>query len=75
MSVNLVFEFSNGAPALVLRAPVAVPLSPAPRESGVDAGLRESDEGAGEGQSVSEGNTGEGGNTGGGESGEGSTGD
>ena len=75
MAVNLVFEFSNGAPALVLQAPVAVPLSPAPREPGVDAGLHESDEGAGEGQSVSEGNTGEGGNTGGGESGEGSTGD
>jgi hypothetical protein len=34
MSVNLVFEFSNGAPALTLQAPVAPPLSPAPRESG-----------------------------------------
>jgi hypothetical protein len=30
-SVNLVFEFSNGAPALTLQAPMAVPLSPAPR--------------------------------------------
>jgi hypothetical protein len=37
MSVNLVFEFSNGAPALTLQALVAPPLSPAPRESGVPA--------------------------------------
>jgi hypothetical protein len=35
MSLNLVFEFSNGAAPLVLRAPVATPLSPVPRESGV----------------------------------------
>jgi hypothetical protein len=34
-SLNLVFEFSNGAAPLVLQAPVAVPLSPVPRESGV----------------------------------------
>src|SRR6185436_16154403 len=34
MEVNLVFEFSNGAAPLTLQAPVAVPLSPAPRESG-----------------------------------------
>ena len=34
MSVNLVFEFSNGAAPLTLQAPVGVPLSPAPRESG-----------------------------------------
>jgi len=33
-SVNLVFEFSNGQPALTLRAPMAVPMSPVPRESG-----------------------------------------
>ena len=35
MSLNLVFEFSNGAAPLVLQAPVAVPLSPVPRESGI----------------------------------------
>jgi hypothetical protein len=34
MSVNLVFEFSNGAAPLTLQAPVGIPLSPAPRESG-----------------------------------------
>jgi hypothetical protein len=33
MSVNLVFEFSNGAAPLTLQAPVGIPLSPAPRES------------------------------------------
>jgi hypothetical protein len=32
MSVNLVFEFSNGAAPLTLQAPVGIPLSPAPRE-------------------------------------------
>jgi hypothetical protein len=37
MSVNLVFEFSNGAPSLELQAPVAIPLSPAPREAGESA--------------------------------------
>jgi hypothetical protein len=30
-SVNLTFEFSNGAPALTVAAPTGVPLSPAPR--------------------------------------------
>ncbi|HEV8569314.1 MAG TPA: hypothetical protein VGQ92_19920 [Actinoplanes sp.] len=35
MSLNLVFEFSNGAAPLVLQAPVATPLSPVPRESGI----------------------------------------
>ncbi len=34
-SINLVFEFSNGAEQLVLRAPVAIPLSPASRAPGV----------------------------------------
>ncbi len=43
-SVNLVFEFSNGAPPLELKAGVAVPLSPAPRGS-----VREN-EGIGEGE-------------------------
>ncbi|MEV6297778.1 hypothetical protein AB0M02_00055 [Actinoplanes sp. NPDC051861] len=33
-AVNLVFEFSNGAPSLELQAPVAIPLSPAPRVAG-----------------------------------------
>ena len=33
-SVNLTFEFSNGAEPLTLRAPVSTPLSPAPREEG-----------------------------------------
>jgi hypothetical protein len=33
MSVNLIFEFSNGAAPLTLQAPVGIPLSPAPRES------------------------------------------
>jgi hypothetical protein len=32
MSVNLIFEFSNGAAPLTLQAPVGIPLSPAPRE-------------------------------------------
>ncbi|GAA3931635.1 hypothetical protein [Actinoplanes auranticolor] len=36
-SVNLVFEFSNGAPPLVLQAPMAIPLSPASRAPGIDA--------------------------------------
>jgi hypothetical protein len=36
-SLNLVFEFSNGADPLVLRAPVAVPLSPASRAPGNEA--------------------------------------
>lgn len=40
-SVNLVFEFSNGAEPLVLQAPVGVPLSPAPRESGDVAEIHE----------------------------------
>jgi hypothetical protein len=35
-SLNLVFEFSTGADPLVLRAPMAVPLSPASRAPGVD---------------------------------------
>jgi hypothetical protein len=34
-SLNLVFEFSNGAVPVVLQAPVATPLSPVPRESGI----------------------------------------
>ncbi len=34
-SVNLVFEFSNGADPLVVQAPMAVPLSPASRAPGV----------------------------------------
>jgi hypothetical protein len=34
-SVNLVFEFSNGAAPLTLRVPVATPLTPAPRGSAV----------------------------------------
>jgi hypothetical protein len=34
MSVNLVFEFSDGSPALVLQAPVNTPVTPAPRETG-----------------------------------------
>jgi hypothetical protein len=59
MSVNLVFEFSNGAAPLVIPAPVTVPLSPAPRESGVDAGLHESDQGTAENEEVSENNTGD----------------
>jgi hypothetical protein len=33
-SVNLVFEFSNGAAPLVVQAPMAVPLSPASRAPG-----------------------------------------
>ncbi|MEU4425472.1 hypothetical protein AB0F81_33030 [Actinoplanes sp. NPDC024001] len=39
-SVNLVFEFSDGSPALVLQAPVANPLTPAPRVTG-EAGEEE----------------------------------
>ncbi|MFI7542965.1 hypothetical protein [Actinoplanes sp. NPDC049599] len=35
-SLNLVFEFSNGAEPLVLRAPMAVPLSPASRAPGIE---------------------------------------
>jgi hypothetical protein len=34
-AVNLVFEFSNGAAPLTLQAPVATPLTPAPRGSGI----------------------------------------
>lgn len=34
-SINLVFEFSNGAKQLVLQAPVAIPASPASRAPGV----------------------------------------
>lgn len=34
-AVNLTFEFSNGAQPLTVPAPVAPPLSPAPRESGI----------------------------------------
>jgi hypothetical protein len=40
-SINLVFEFSNGAAPLVLQAPMAVPLSPASRAPGVEAGIEE----------------------------------
>jgi hypothetical protein len=58
MSVNLVFEFSTGAAPLEIKAPVTVPLSPGPRESGVDAGLHESDQGTAENEDVSENNTG-----------------
>jgi hypothetical protein len=36
-SLNLVFEFSNGAQPLVLQAPVAVPLSPASRAPGSES--------------------------------------
>ena len=35
-SINLVFEFSNGAQPLVLQAPMAVPVSPASRAPGVE---------------------------------------
>lgn len=38
-SVNLVFEFSNGAQPLELQAPVGVPLSPAPRGSAENEGV------------------------------------
>ncbi|MGW4943845.1 hypothetical protein ACWEOZ_19915 [Actinoplanes sp. NPDC004185] len=34
-SINLVFEFSNGAQPLVLQAPMAIPLSPASRAPGL----------------------------------------
>jgi hypothetical protein len=34
-SINLVFEFSNGAQPLVLQAPMAIPLSPASRAPGI----------------------------------------
>jgi|tagenome__1003787_1003787.scaffolds.fasta_scaffold20968698_3 hypothetical protein len=40
-SVNLVFEFSNGVPALTVPASVGIPLSPAPRPSGVPSELSE----------------------------------
>jgi hypothetical protein len=53
-NVNLVFEFSNGAPPLTLQAPMAIPLSPASRAPGVDAGLHGSDQGTGEGENASE---------------------
>jgi hypothetical protein len=35
MSLNLVFEFSNGAAPLTVQAPIETPLSPEPRASGV----------------------------------------
>jgi hypothetical protein len=35
-SVNLVFEFDNGAKPLVVQAPMAIPLSPASRAPGID---------------------------------------
>ncbi|GAA3344281.1 hypothetical protein GCM10020358_46900 [Amorphoplanes nipponensis] len=35
-SINLVFEFSNGAKPLVLQAPMAIPLSPASRAPGFE---------------------------------------
>lgn len=38
-SVNLIFEFSNGAQPLELQAPVGVPLSPAPRGSAENEGV------------------------------------
>ncbi|GIF40531.1 hypothetical protein [Actinoplanes xinjiangensis] len=44
MTVNLVFEFSNNATPLVLQAPVASPLTPAPRGS---AEIHEETEGGG----------------------------
>jgi hypothetical protein len=44
MSVNLVFEFSNETTPLVLQAPVASPLTPAPRGS---AEIHEETESAG----------------------------
>jgi hypothetical protein len=44
-SVNLVFTFSNGAEPLVVQAPVAVPLSPAPRGSGEHEGVGEGEHG------------------------------
>lgn len=34
MAVNLVFEFSNGAAPLTVQAPVGIPFSPVPRQSG-----------------------------------------
>jgi len=34
-AVNLVFEFSNGAPAISVAVPVGIPLTPAPRASGI----------------------------------------
>ena len=40
-TLNLVFEFSNGADPLVLQAPMAVPLSPASRAPGNEAELEE----------------------------------
>jgi hypothetical protein len=44
MTVNLVFEFSNNATPLILQAPVASPLTPAPRGS---AEIHEETEGSG----------------------------
>ncbi|WP_433792464.1 hypothetical protein [Actinoplanes sp. CA-252034] len=46
MTVNLVFEFSNNATPLILQAPVASPLTPAPRGS---AEIHEETEGEGGG--------------------------
>jgi hypothetical protein len=43
-SVNLTFAFSNGAPPLTVQAPMAIPLSPAPRGS---AHVEEATEGEG----------------------------
>jgi hypothetical protein len=40
-SVNLVFTFSNGAEPLIVQAPVAIPLSPAPRGSSEIDGISE----------------------------------
>jgi hypothetical protein len=36
MSLNLVFEFSNGAQPLTLQAPVGIPMSPASRAPGIE---------------------------------------
>jgi hypothetical protein len=44
-SVNLVFAFSNGAAPLVVQAPMAVPMSPAPRGSAEHEGVGEGEEG------------------------------
>lgn len=44
-SVNLVFEFSNGAEPLELQAGVTVPLSPAPRGSAENEGIGEGEHG------------------------------
>ena len=45
-AVNLTFEFSNGAQPLTVQAPVATPLSPAPRESGIPDENREGETGS-----------------------------